>query len=160
MNKKRIIFIISIVLIILICGIILFLVKKEEQDSYVPDKEIFKNFSKVYKDNDYYIITPQKDGILYNYYEEYLYGLLNDNNSLWDLLSKENKIKMFDNDYKKFESYCKFITSVSTSSNTIEKYKVENKGIKKIYTILDSENHLMKIISSGLWNIEFEMLES
>lgn len=146
-------------LAIVICFIYVVLENKKELEMYESgrDSSEYEYELYQYEANEYKPINASKGELIIDYYKDFLYKMINDRESAWQMLTKDNKQKKFNNSYEEFDKYLNEILTKFSSTNSIVKMKAKNHNNKNEFIIIDSEENYIIFYDDGIWNVEVEL---
>ena len=139
----------SIFIILIVVGIFIYRFIRLNQGEYMPkgDRVVREVYN--YKDNEYNVITPEKETIYRSYYREFINNMLYNPERAWDLLSSNTKSNMFGNKYEEFTKFIKKLDKKVLMTSDINRYS--DKETNKI-TIVDTTESTYIIETLGVWN--------
>ena len=157
-SQYKFLIIIAIIAIIL-CVLYVVNEKKKEAILYESGRDASEYEYELYQyeANEYKPISATKGELIIDYYKDYLYKMINDRESAWKMLTKDNKEKKFNNSYEEFNNYLNDILTKFTSNNSVVKMKAKKNVSKNVFTIIDSEENYIIFYDDGIWNVEVEL---
>lgn len=157
-SQYKFLIIIAIVAVIL-CVLYVIQEKKKESILYESGRDASEYEYELYQyeANEYKPISASKGDLIVDYYKDFLYKMINDREKAWNMLTKDNKEKKFNNSYEKFDNYLNEMLTKFSSNNSIVKMSAKKNASKNIFTIIDSEENYIVFYDDGIWNVEVEL---
>ena len=157
-SQYKFLIIIAIVAVLL-CVLYVIQEKKKESILYESGRDASEYEYELYQyeANEYKPINASKGELIIDYYKDFLYKMINDRESAWQMLTKDNKQKKFNNSYEEFDKYLNEILTKFSSTNSIVKMKAKNHNNKNEFIIIDSEENYIIFYDAGIWNVEVEL---
>ena len=157
-SQYKFLIIIAIVAVIL-CVLYVIQEKKKESILYESGRDASEYEYELYQyeANEYKPISASKGDLIVDYYKDFLYKMINDREKAWNMLTKDNKEKKFNNSYEKFDNYLNEMLTKFSSNNSIVKMSAKKNASKNIFAIIDSEENYIVFYDDGIWNVEVEL---
>ena len=157
-SQYKFLIIIAIVAVIL-CVLYVIQEKKKESILYESGRDASEYEYELYQyeANEYKPISASKGDLIVDYYKDFLYKMINDREKAWNMLTKDNKEKKFNNSYEKFDNYLNEMLTKFSSNNSIVKMSAKKNASKNIFSIIDSEENYIVFYDDGIWNVEVEL---
>lgn len=157
-SQYKFLIIIAIVAVLL-CVLYVIQEKKKESILYESGRDASEYEYELYQyeANEYKPISASKGDLIVDYYKDFLYKMINDREKAWNMLTKDNKEKKFNNSYEKFDNYLNEMLTKFSSNNSIVKMSAKKNASKNIFSIIDSEENYIVFYDDGIWNVEVEL---